>query len=103
MVKGSQVPCGRRSVNESQKNCFGILEKVFPVGREGLREIFPSCFDCPDRKACLQSALVTKTGLMFRSEVLDRAPAKGLVGRFRRWSEKKELSRLLNQKEGNGK
>ena len=82
---------------ETQKECFGILDRVFPEGKEGLREIVPGCSECPDKKACLQLALTTKEGLEFRGEVLDRSPARGLVGRLRRWSEKKELSRLMKQ------
>jgi len=82
------------------KECFGILDKVFPMGREGLREIVPACFDCPDRRACLQAALQTEEGFELRSQALDRSSANGLVGRVRRWSEKKELSRLKKAREG---
>jgi hypothetical protein len=82
----------------SRKECFGVLDKVFPMGKEGLREIVPGCFECPDRKACLQKALTTREGLAFKNELLDRAPAKGLAGRFRRWSEKKQLSRQMEQR-----
>jgi hypothetical protein len=81
------------------KDCFGILNRVFPLGKEGLREIVPSCFDCPDKKACLQAALATRDGIDFQCEVLDRAAAKGWVGRVRRWSEKKALSRLKEHKD----
>ncbi|MFO7598891.1 MAG: hypothetical protein R6X27_03665 [Candidatus Desulfacyla sp.] len=83
-----------------RKACFGILDKVFPMGREGLREIVPACFDCPDRRACLQAALQTEEGFELRSQALDRSSANGLVGRVRRWSEKKELSRLKKAREG---
>jgi len=81
-----------------KKDCFGILDKVFPMEKEGLREIVPDCFDCPDRKKCLQSALNTEQGLVFRSELVDRSPASGLVERFKRWSDRKDLSRRLKQK-----
>jgi len=70
------------------------------MGREGLREIVPACFDCPDRRACLQAALQTEEGFELRSQALDRSSADGLVGRVRRWSEKKELSRLKKAREG---
>ena len=81
-------------MTNSQKDCFGILDRVFPVGKEGLREIVPTCFECPDKKPCLQAALKTGDGFKLRSEVLDRSPANGFLGKLRRWSEKKELSRL---------
>ena len=84
---------------ESKKNCFGILDRVFPMGKEGLRKIVPGCFDCPHKKACLQAALGSKEGLAFRGEILDRTPAGGMAGRIKRWSDKKQLSRLIQQKE----
>lgn len=90
-------------MTESQMDCFGILDRVFPMGKKGLREIVPECFNCPDRKACLQAALTTKEGLLLRSEILDRAPANGLSGKLIRWSEKKQLSRLIKKMEGNKK
>ena len=86
-----------------QKECFGILENVFPMGKEGLREIVPGCFDCPDKKPCLQEALNTEQGLVFRSEVINRSPSGGLVDRLKRWSEKKTLSRRLQLKKGQKK
>jgi hypothetical protein len=85
---------------KSQKNCFGILDNVFPMGEEGLREIVPACFECPDRTECLRHALKTEQGLVFKSEIVDRTPARGLVARLKRWSEKKDLSRRLKQKKG---
>jgi len=83
----------------TKKDCFGVLDKVFPMGKEGLREVVPSCFECNDRKTCLEAALATKQGLEFRSELLYRIPASGLVGRLKRWSEKKELNRLIKQEQ----
>lgn len=88
-------------MTQSRKDCFGILDNVFPMGKDGLREIVPSCFDCPDRKTCLQAALQTEEGFELRSQALDRSSARGLVGRLRRWSEKKELSRLKESRKGN--
>ncbi len=74
------------------------MDKVFPLGMEGLRETPPTCFECPHRKACLEKALATREGIALRSEVLERAPVKGLVERVKRWSEKKQLSRLQEAK-----
>ena len=82
-------------MTKTQKDCFGILEKVFPMGEDGLREIVPACFDCPDRKECLQAALNTEQGLVFRSEIIERFPPVGLIGRLKRWSERKDLNRRL--------
>ncbi|MCP4665567.1 MAG: hypothetical protein GY849_04295, partial [Deltaproteobacteria bacterium] len=85
---------------ETKKECFGVLDKVSPMGEDGFRETVIGCFDCPDKVTCLQAALATQEGLMFRSEILDRAPAGGLLGRIKRWSEKKQLSQLMKEKQG---
>lgn len=79
------------------KSCFGDLNRVFPLGGEGLREIVPGCFKCPDLKACLQAALGTEQGLVLKMEALDRIPATGLVGRVKRWSERKALWRRMTE------
>jgi len=81
----------------TKKDCFGILDKVFPVGENGLREVVPECFQCPDRISCLKEALSTKEGLEMRAENLDRAGDSGMIGRLKRWSQKKELSRLMEE------
>jgi hypothetical protein len=83
----------------SPKDCFGMLDKVFPVGGGGLREVPPHCFACPERKACMQKALATRAGTAFREELLDRTPARGIAGRIRRWSKKKWLA---EQRRGRG-
>ena len=75
------------------KDCFGILDKVFPIGEEGLREVGSMCLDCPDRRPCLQKALSTEDGIDFRNDILDRAAAKGLIGPLERWSERKRIFR----------
>ena len=87
-------------MNKPREECFGILDKVFPMGREGLREIVPTCFDCPEKGPCLKAALGTKEGLALRGKTLDRTPSKGLIDRVKRWSERKELSRLMKQEQG---
>lgn len=78
----------------TERSCYGKLDIVFPVGKDGLRGVDPACFHCPERKDCLKEALSTKEGVEFRMELLDRFPAKGIVDRVRRWSERKALSRL---------
>lgn len=82
-----------------KKACFGVLHRVFPVGDKGLREVPPECLECPDRVSCLRRALKTREGLELKAENLDRAEATGMVGRLRRWSRKKELSRLMKESE----
>jgi len=82
-----------------KKDCFGILDKIFPVSESGLREIVPECFNCPDRISCLKEALATKEGVEMRLGILERAPTGGLTDRIRRWSQKKELSRHAEERE----
>jgi hypothetical protein len=83
----------------SKRECFGILDQVFPMGESGLREVVPTCLHCPDRTACLRAALASRDGLRMREEILERAESKGLVGRLQRWSQKKSLHRRLQQQE----
>ena len=78
--------------------CFGILDKVFPMGKHGLREVVPACYECQYKKECLQKALETRDGLEFRSEIIDRFPAEGVVGWLKKWSERKILNSKINKK-----
>lgn len=80
-----------------KRDCFGVLDRVFPVGERGLREVVPECFQCTDRTQCLKAALTTKEGIKMREGIIDRAAARGLMGRLQRWSQKKELSRLAKE------
>ena len=93
----------KNTVTESQKVCFGDLDRVFPMGKEGLREVPSDCFECPEKTPCLKTALDSKKGVALRSEVLERVPVRGFVGRLKRWSEKKALNQLMKQKEGKKK
>jgi hypothetical protein len=79
------------------KDCYGLLDRVFPVGEGGLREVPPECMACPVKTECLKKALSTKEGLKLKGEVLDRAAATGMVGRLKRWSRKKALSRRIKE------
>jgi hypothetical protein len=81
-----------------KKECYGILDKVFPFGNEGLRQIPAGCFKCPDRLPCLKTAINTKEGCEMRSDNLNRIPASGFLDRVKRWSQKKELCRLAGEK-----
>ncbi|MDY7037915.1 MAG: hypothetical protein SV375_17355 [Thermodesulfobacteriota bacterium] len=80
-----------------KKDCYGKLNRVFPVGEKGFREVVPECFHCPERTPCLKDALSTQEGLEMKAEILDRATASGLMGRLQMWSQKKEIDRLIKQ------
>ena len=81
----------------NRKACFGILDEVFPMGEEGLREVVAGCFECADRVECLRAALSTVEGIEMREEAMDRRPVSGVIMRLKRWSEKKALSRMIEE------
>ncbi len=80
------------------KDCYGILDRVFPVGEKGLREVPPDCFECPDRTACMRAALETTEGIRMQAETVDRTAPSGLRGRVLRWSRKKALERAARER-----
>jgi len=90
-------------MKESRKDCFGRLNKVFPGGKNKLREVPPGCFDCIDRKECLRAALNTEEGLEFKSGLIERNRGLGFMDYLKRWSDKKQISMLLKQKKRNRK
>jgi len=79
---------------KNKKECFGILDRVFPVGESGMREVVPECFECDDKVECLKAALATAEGLGYREGLLEERSTGGFIGLVKRWSEKKTLSRL---------
>ena len=72
--------------------CFADLERVFPMGAEGLRDTPESCMPCCYKTACLRKAMADKDGIAVRQEMVDRAYESGRVGFFERWSRKKALN-----------
>jgi hypothetical protein len=80
------------------KDCYGILEKVFPKGDQELRQVPAACMECSDRVLCLKEAIRTKEGLEMEAQLLRRAEEGGLINRFQRWSRKKQISRQIEKK-----
>jgi len=83
-----------------RSECFGDLDRVFPLREDGLREVPPECFGCEQRTECLKQALNTAKGISFRMEKLTQAEEHGLVGKLKRWSRRKTLSRILEKQKG---
>jgi len=84
--------------------CFGVLEKVFPMGCDGLRSSPPECFACDHKTQCLRSAMHGQEGIEVRQEQVDKAFHAGLMGFWNRWSQKKHLVRTAeNIKKDHGK
>ena len=75
-------------------DCFGDLEKVFPMGPKGLRETPEQCFyHCPVKTKCLQQAMATKNGIQVEEEVIERSMKAGSISFVERWSRKKQAHR----------
>jgi phage antirepressor YoqD-like protein len=80
--------------NDELPDCFGDLEKVFPMGPNGLRETPEQCFyHCPVKTKCLQQAMATKNGIQVEEEVIERSSKAGAISFFERWSRKKQAYR----------
>ncbi|CAN2049695.1 4Fe-4S Wbl-type domain-containing protein [Candidatus Magnetomoraceae bacterium gMMP-1] len=78
--------------NTKYPACFGDLEKVFPLGQDGLRTTPDFCMTCVHKTECLRFAMTeSQKGLKAKEEYVDRAYDSGLIGFWARWSRKKQL------------
>ena len=73
--------------------CFGKLDKVFPMGEDGLRCCPESCAPCAYKTDCLRTAVAGEGNITLKEEKLDREVESGMVGFLGRWSRKKQLAR----------
>ena len=80
-------------MSDENPYCFGILEKVFPVGQDGLRISPESCMVCFYKTECLRTAMSKSDGIQVQDEIVDRAYSSGMMNFFQRWSRKKTLDR----------
>lgn len=81
--------------------CFARLNQVFPLGAEGLREIRPSCRECPEVTPCLRAALDTPEGVTMRAERMEAMEShfgRGPLAFLRRWSELKAIHHAEKEK-----
>ena len=75
-------------------DCFGKLEKVFPMTESGLRETPEDCFfHCPVKTRCLRRAMATKDGVQVEEEIIERGSKAGAMTFLERWSRKKQAHR----------
>lgn len=72
-------------------DCFGRLERVFPLGEDGLRHSPPGCLSCACKTACLRRALAGEGGTLVHEERLRRAWQAGTMPFWERWARKKTL------------
>ena len=76
-------------------SCFGVLDAVFSMGIDGLRNTPEACFACSHKTTCLRTAMSGSGGLKVREELVDRAYELGMMTFFDRWSKKKDLRRRI--------
>lgn len=76
---------------ETRPACFATLEKIFPLGADGLRHSPPECLECEIKTECLRSALRGQKGVAVREERLARSYHAGSVGFLQRWARQKQL------------
>ncbi|TWI71598.1 hypothetical protein LZ24_01865 [Desulfobotulus alkaliphilus] len=86
------------SCEDQKPHCFGELDRVFPMGEEGLRESPEMCLACENKTACLRAALQGEKGWKAEEEKLDRAYASGHLGFLGRWSRRKALHQNKGRK-----
>ena len=82
------------AVPDKRPSCFADLETVFPARSDGMRITTESCMRCPQKTDCLRMAMKGRSGLDVREEMIERAYRGGMIGFFRRWSQKKSIHRL---------
>jgi hypothetical protein len=80
--------------------CFARLEKVFPIGSDGLRHTPLECLECDLKTECLRSAVTGEQGLAVHEERLARAYQAGAVGFLERWAQQKDLDRRKKTRGG---
>ncbi len=90
-----------KTMNKEQEvpECFGNLEKVFPMGEKGLRQTPDDCFfHCPVKTRCLRQAIGSKEGTKVEEEIVERSDKVGALNFFERWSRKKQIHKRKNEK-----
>lgn len=79
---------------KKRPECYGELEKVFPLREDGFRVSPIECMQCADKTECLKRAIGEASGYSVREEMIDRAYRGGVIGFFQRWSQKKTIHRM---------
>ncbi|MGD9368129.1 MAG: hypothetical protein PVH87_20680 [Desulfobacteraceae bacterium] len=83
---------------KKRPECYGNLDKVFPLREDGFRVSPIECMQCIHKTECLRSAIGASSGFSVREEMVDRAYRGGLIGFFNRWSQKKAIHRMKKSK-----
>ncbi len=96
------VSIGREgTILTSQPKCFGHIERVFPMGLDGMREVSAECWPCPERVDCLRQAVASPEGddaLTGEMAKREQDHTGGVTGFFKRWSRLKSHHRRKEDK-----
>lgn len=76
---------------DKRPDCFGVLDLVFPMGEEGLRQSPDGCMACELKTECLRTAIGRPAGGAVEEERVDRAYQSGTIRFLERWARKKSL------------
>lgn len=76
---------------DTQTDCYGVLDRVFPMGEDGLRHSPETCLACNKKTECLRAAIGRTGGVELEEERVDRAYESGSIRFFERWAKKKSL------------
>ena len=86
------------NASDERPDCFGVLDKVFPMTDKGLRQTPDDCYyHCPVKTACLQQSMATKDGVQVEEEIIARGTKAGAMNFFERWSRKKQLHNKIKR------
>ena len=78
-------------IKKNKPDCYGILDVIFPLKKNGLRETPDHCHLCSFKVDCLKSAVYGDDGFQLKDEIVDREYNSGQISFFQRWSKKKLL------------
>jgi len=85
------------ALDEKPPDCFGVLDRVFPMGEDGFRASPIVCMACDHKTNCLRTAMYGTEGLNVKEEKVDQAYESRSISFFRRWSEKKLIAKKRKQ------
>ena len=85
---------------DKKNECYGVLDTVFPMGPEGLREVAENCMKCESVKECLKAASESPDGMEMKVRRMENNPTRGggVVGFLSRWSELKSMRSKSGEK-----
>ena len=84
--------------DDQKPECFGVMDRVFPITEDGLRHSPPSCMACAFKTECLGTAIRRPAGVVVQEELVDRAYESKTISFIERWSKKKYLDKIKKEK-----